>query len=850
MNVLPLFALFATATAFAATAPRVVVWNPERSARTPRFSLDAAYHDRIAADLAADGVDVLRATTAEIAAGALDSVPDALLLEGGTIPESIIEPCKRFADAGGVLVCLAARNGFEIKIAQNDAGDWRLSPESPNFAWQTTAIHSHFGMEFRWQNDMLNSGTRHTPTDLLRRYLPDIPDADVLRPLPSRWFLPKDGTFHPLVRSRMLSGDDFTPQVYIVRKRRRAAIFCASGFWTNGEGTDSAAWPYGRALVAALCAIARDLHSGTLDLDATPTVEPVTEIVQQPPLAFRPLADGIDPECIRPLVRWGAFNGSRAEFGKTSLPNAVMDAPANAPSETLPGGLASGAMLHLHAPADVASGDAARLRIRFAVAKPGVALRVALGDTVVWNEAIVARNLDSTVNLGHNYVGTPLELTRLVTLPGDLLTAAGGVISVANSGDDILHLDALQLERRDPATERRIELGLHTSTSLAYGGKHALTPERCHDWSVLRCTTRTWWIGAPDDPKRWDRFDKHVERYLALHPRCQFIFEGTPEWAAESPERYTAGGNRKQTTPPDNAKFAELAERIVTKYGDRVQDWEIWNEANINYFWSGKSDEFAAFHKSVAPVVRRLDPEARIIVAGMAGVEKSSVDGFATAMSKAGALTPDMADLYGMHCYSPEGMWDAPYGLIEGHLMALGEPIEIYPNEQGYDMQGGKLSAEKQGEFFNRGLARLFAAGATKITCFQSDGKADFGVLNEKGEPRPAYLAFEDYLSLVPGRRLDVSLASPDGAPLRGVYAMASQRDDGTIALVLNPADVEEGRANAAVKVRIPLPSSGDWKAGARDGESVPLAVNGTAKAPYAEVGVNLGKRTVLSLSK
>ena len=93
--------------------------------------------------------------------------------------------------------------------------------------------------------------------------------------------------------------------------------------------------------------------------------------------------------------------------------------------------------------------------------------------------------------------------------------------------------------------------------------------------------------------------------------------------------------------------------------------------------------------------------------------------------------------------------------------------------------------------------ARLFASGLTKLVNFQSDsglGGSSYGVLDEKGNPRPAYASFLDYLRLAlnEGRRLPVALAPAEGnAPLHGVYAAAARHADASITLVLNPADVE-----------------------------------------------------------
>jgi hypothetical protein len=280
-----------------------------------------------------------------------------------------------------------------------------------------------------------------------------------------------------------------------------------------------------------------------------------------------------------------------------------------------------------------------------------------------------------------------------------------------------------------------------------------------------------------------------MERYLALSDHCQVLLEGTPEWAAISPERWAEVDDRRHMMPPDADAYRAIVERVVARYADRVEDWEIWNEANVPGFWRGTPGEFARLCKALVPIVRRLDPEAQVILGGMAGTTARWVDPFVTMMVEEGVA--DTVDLFGFHCYAPRGLWDVAYGLVEGHLMSQGCDTEIHPNEQGYVWRRGG-TPESQRRDTNIGMACLLACGAAKVTNFNAGGDTnEYGLLDEKARPRPAYAVFADYLELAGGgaRRLDVSMTSPDGSPLRGVY-VAGSTADGRVVLVVNPAEV------------------------------------------------------------
>ncbi len=804
----------------AVTRP-VAVWNPETSREHARFRIEAAYAKSCAGWLQEAKIDAKLLTAAELADSSAFNADgyDALFLQGGVIPDNALTSILAFVEQGGIIVMPNGPNFLEIKIAQDANGLWEPSPTQPNFAWQTPVFDEALGVRFNTAMDFAFAGVEHTVEPLLARYLPETAPKRVGRPIIARNYLPLEGTdFFPLVRSRTAGGATVTPQVFLVVHGVRRAIHCSSGLWTaapdfdmnaaiggqfrsaafrpGDDGAEAAEWPCGRDMVVAFARLARDLRSGAVIPDPASRVQPIDEAPVREVLATRgaidlrgPDAPGANPEGIRPYARWGAFNGSRQELGP-GLSNAtsVVGAP-------LPAFLHNASAV-LAAPADLPKDRPSVLRVRCARTKdvPG-RLRVATHDgTCLWDEELVMRDA------GKRYADAPLEVTRLVLVP-----AGGGNLVLSCPGDATLYLDAVQWEPYDSMTSPQYELGLHTSVSLAYDGKtHGLTPEICKDWSLLRCTTRTWWVGEPGSEDQWTRYDNHVERYLALHLGCQFILEGTPEWAAISADRWARGGKKPHMCAPDPAKFDPLTERIVGKYADRVKDWEIGNETTVWGFWNGTAGEYAEHFKRSSAIVRRLDPDARVIVAGMAGVTRDAVDPFILAMSRSGALTPERADLFGVRCYAPNGMWDMPHGLAQGHLYALGESIEIFANEQGNTVQGageaGSQGAglEAQARNNDRGTARLFASGLTKLVNFQSDsgmGANSYGILDPKGKPRPAYASFQDYLRLARdcGRRVPVALAPAEvDAPLHGVYAAAARHADGSFTLILNPADVED----------------------------------------------------------
>lgn len=70
--------------------------------------------------------------------------------------------------------------------------------------------------------------------------------------------------------------------------------------------------------------------------------------------------------------------------------------------------------------------------------------------------------------------------------------------------------------------------------------------------------------------------------------------------------------------PKDFDEFGEFMYDLVSRYKDRIKTWELWNEPDIKVYWSGTAEEWARFYKIGADAVRRADPEAVLVLGGLA----------------------------------------------------------------------------------------------------------------------------------------------------------------------------------------------------------------------------------------
>lgn len=77
---------------------------------------------------------------------------------------------------------------------------------------------------------------------------------------------------------------------------------------------------------------------------------------------------------------------------------------------------------------------------------------------------------------------------------------------------------------------------------------------------------------------------------------------------------------RGNITPPEDVEaWAGLVERLarhwVERYGaDEVRQWffEVWNEPNLDHFWTGTQADYFELYRHTARALKRVDPELRV----------------------------------------------------------------------------------------------------------------------------------------------------------------------------------------------------------------------------------------------
>lgn len=102
---------------------------------------------------------------------------------------------------------------------------------------------------------------------------------------------------------------------------------------------------------------------------------------------------------------------------------------------------------------------------------------------------------------------------------------------------------------------------------------------------------------------------------------------GAPLWAAANPSYL------HYNLPRSNSTYTHFLSALVARYGPRgtfwrahpairklpIRSWQIWNEPNLGEYWPKQpfARSYVAMLKAARTTIRRLDPGARIVLAGM-----------------------------------------------------------------------------------------------------------------------------------------------------------------------------------------------------------------------------------------
>lgn len=334
------------------------------------------------------------------------------------------------------------------------------------------------------------------------------------------------------------------------------------------------------------------------------------------------------------------------------------------------------------------------------------------------------------------------------------------------------------------------------------------------DMRVLRALgVRTLRVSLPwdsiepaDDRFDWSFWDRFVaiaiEHGIRLIPYVAY----TPAWAARE------GAAEPWHEPPrEVAEFEEFVRVLASRYGDRIDSWELWNEPDNPAYWSGSAAAYAELVRAGARAVRRSDPTALIVLGGIAwntDLVQELFDDYDIARD---------VDVVNVHSYAETWSGDrlesipAYVDRVARILERHGGHEQIWAAEVGYSSlrRGNRISADYTARFDYEHTAAFQAVALVRMLvllratdevdlvawyelrdlargadAIGDDNNRHLGVVRPDGVPKPAYAALAQAVRLLDGplRVVDADVAATSVSDATAAFELhAFERPDGSL---------------------------------------------------------------------
>lgn len=292
----------------------------------------------------------------------------------------------------------------------------------------------------------------------------------------------------------------------------------------------------------------------------------------------------------------------------------------------------------------------------------------------------------------------------------------------------------------------------------------------------------------------WDKVDEYVQRVQARGIANLATIWPFAEWdqinwgsVSDTPVIFEAMGlGRSRRKPYDMDAYKRCVSALVERYdGDGIDDmpgleypikyWEASNEPSMQSgfctFFNGSSEDYLEVLKATYQAVKEADAEAKVLHAGMAGVEPSTIP-FWEPIFEQGSSYFDIANIHSIGAGEEKASRLEGYAaIVADYLMrnvvefkkllsecGIDKPIWVtetqIPYYVGETVSGGDVLLDKHAVVFAKIYVIAFACGADKVfyTSFRPPPSAppqlkQAALIDENGERMPAYYALKTLIS-------------------------------------------------------------------------------------------------------
>lgn len=270
----------------------------------------------------------------------------------------------------------------------------------------------------------------------------------------------------------------------------------------------------------------------------------------------------------------------------------------------------------------------------------------------------------------------------------------------------------------------------------------------------------------------WTNFDRVVQVAHSLGLEIDAILDSTAYW--DTTAACKASHVDSTFCPPaDESYFADFAQAAVNRYKNQgVDAWEIWNEPNIEQRWWPRPNagDYAQMLSAVSQAIRRADPNAFVLMSGLAATPTIVADGrvdYQTFLSEVVGISGALANVNAIS-FHPFTQWVMPSAAGDfkdissssNNLLAILQKggygkVQIWLTETGVPLNTDPTRFDPSPQLLQQQAA--YATNLVQTASQNSNIAADFyfsdqdtpaqnlywGLRDASGKARPAFYALE-----------------------------------------------------------------------------------------------------------
>jgi hypothetical protein len=128
-------------------------------------------------------------------------------------------------------------------------------------------------------------------------------------------------------------------------------------------------------------------------------------------------------------------------------------------------------------------------------------------------------------------------------------------------------------------------------------------------WRLWDASAAWAWLEPSKGKWSFDKLDNYVALAEAHKTNILLVLGFPPQWAASRPNESGLSGMPGSASEPANMDdWRNYVRTVATRYKGRIKNYELWNEPDVAFYYTGTATQMAALAREAYAVLKEVDP--------------------------------------------------------------------------------------------------------------------------------------------------------------------------------------------------------------------------------------------------